>query len=83
VPGTYGSRDESASWPSGSSPTGDAPLEFPTYVRRRLIFERRIAYFKIGRHVRIDERDLDAFIDQGRSCRSVARASWARGMTVT
>jgi excisionase family DNA binding protein len=38
----------------------------PAYVRRRLIFERRIPYVKIGRHVRIDEADLEDFIDQGR-----------------
>jgi excisionase family DNA binding protein len=36
------------------------------YVRRRLIFERRLPYVKIGRHVRIDEVDLEDFIDQGR-----------------
>ena len=29
---------------------------------RRLVFERRIAYVKVGRHVRIATRDLDAFI---------------------
>ena len=29
---------------------------------RRLVFERRIAYVKLGRHVRITGRDLDAFI---------------------
>ena len=33
---------------------------------RRLVFERRIAYVKLGRHVRISSRDLDAFIDAGR-----------------
>jgi excisionase family DNA binding protein len=33
---------------------------------RRLIFERRIAYTKLGRHVRIAARDLDAFITAGR-----------------
>lgn|GEM_PF-887592 len=38
----------------------------PTYVRRRLIFERRIPYVKIGRHVRIDEADLEELIDRGR-----------------
>lgn len=38
----------------------------PTYVRRRLIFERRIPYVKIGRHVRIDERDLESLIEAGR-----------------
>ena len=33
---------------------------------RRLVFERRIAYVKLGRHVRITARDLDAFIEAGR-----------------
>ncbi|MDT0571170.1 excisionase family DNA-binding protein [Streptomyces bottropensis] len=30
---------------------------------RRLIAERRIAFVKVGRHVRIPERELSAFID--------------------
>ena len=33
---------------------------------RRLVFERRIAYVKLGHHVRIAARDLDAFIRAGR-----------------
>jgi excisionase family DNA binding protein len=33
---------------------------------RRLIAERRIAYTKLGRHVRIAVRDLDAFVASGR-----------------
>jgi excisionase family DNA binding protein len=33
---------------------------------RRLIAERRIAYTKLGRHVRITAHDLDAFIRAGR-----------------
>jgi excisionase family DNA binding protein len=33
---------------------------------RRLVLERRIAYVKVGRHVRISEADLDAFIAAGR-----------------
>ena len=33
---------------------------------RRLIAERRITYVKLGRHVRIGTRDLDAFIRAGR-----------------
>jgi excisionase family DNA binding protein len=33
---------------------------------RRLVFERRIAYTKLGRHVRIAPRDLDQFIRAGR-----------------
>jgi excisionase family DNA binding protein len=37
----------------------------PRFVRR-LVFERRIAYVKLGRHVRIAARDLDAFIRASR-----------------
>jgi excisionase family DNA binding protein len=33
---------------------------------RRLIFERRIAYTKLGRHVRIAPGDLGALIAAGR-----------------
>ena len=33
---------------------------------RRLIFERRIAFVKVGRHVRIAPGDLDAYIAAGR-----------------
>jgi excisionase family DNA binding protein len=33
---------------------------------RRLIFERRIAYTKLGRHVRFHPDDVDAFIAAGR-----------------
>jgi excisionase family DNA binding protein len=33
---------------------------------RRLVFERRIAYVKLGRHVRIAACDLDAFIRASR-----------------
>ena len=32
----------------------------------RLIAERRIAYTKLGRHVRIAGRDLDAYVTSGR-----------------
>jgi excisionase family DNA binding protein len=37
----------------------------PRFVRR-LVFERRIAYVKLGRYVRITTRDLDAFIAASR-----------------
>ena len=45
-----------------------AAARLGTSVRfvRRLVFERRIAYVKLGRHVRIAARDLDAFIRAGR-----------------
>jgi len=33
---------------------------------RRLVFQRRIPYVKLGRHVRITGRDLDAFIAASR-----------------
>ena len=33
---------------------------------RRLVFERRIAFVKVGRHVRIRPTDLDTFIAAGR-----------------
>jgi excisionase family DNA binding protein len=33
---------------------------------RRLVFERRIPFIKVGRHVRIATSDLDAFIAAGR-----------------
>jgi excisionase family DNA binding protein len=46
----------------------EAAERLGTSVRfvRRLIFERRIAYTKLGRHVRIAASDLDAFITAGR-----------------
>lgn len=37
----------------------------PRFVRR-LIAERRITFVKLGRHVRLDTTDLDAFITAGR-----------------
>jgi excisionase family DNA binding protein len=37
----------------------------PRFVRR-LIAERRIAYTKLGKHVRVDSADLDAFVAAGR-----------------
>ena len=33
---------------------------------RRLVFERRIAYVKVGRHVRITEHDLIDYVATGR-----------------
>lgn len=33
---------------------------------RRLIAERRIAFVKLGRHVRLSTSDLDAFVAAGR-----------------
>ena len=37
----------------------------PRFVRR-LISERRIAFNKIGRHVRLNATDIEAFIQAGR-----------------
>jgi excisionase family DNA binding protein len=46
----------------------EAAERLGTSVRflRRLIAERRIAYTKLGRHVRIDPADREAFIAAGR-----------------
>lgn len=41
-------------------------LGTPTRFIRRLIAERRIRFYKIGRYVRLDPDDLDAFIEDGR-----------------
>ena len=38
----------------------------PRFIRR-LIFERRIPFYKLGRHVRLQASDLDAYIAAGRS----------------
>ena len=37
-----------------------------TYVRRRLIFERRIPYIKLGSKVRVEASAVTEFIDNGR-----------------
>jgi excisionase family DNA binding protein len=47
---------------------------------RRLVFQRRIPYVKVGRHVRIAASDLDAFIAAGRveaGTRSASSQSWS------
>jgi excisionase family DNA binding protein len=46
----------------------EAAERLGTSVRfaRRLVAERRIAFVKVGRHVRIDPADLEAFIAAGR-----------------
>lgn len=41
-------------------------LGTPTRFVRRLIAERRIRFHKIGKYVRIDRADLEAFITAGR-----------------
>lgn len=47
-----------------------------SYVRRRLVFERRIPYVKIGRHLRIDSCDLEEFIARGKVGLETERASF-------
>jgi excisionase family DNA binding protein len=46
----------------------EAAERLGTSVRflRRLVGERRIAFVRVGRHVRIDPADLEAFIAAGR-----------------
>jgi excisionase family DNA binding protein len=46
----------------------EAALYLNTSVRfiRRLIAERRIAFHKVGAHVRLAVADLDAFVSAGR-----------------
>ena len=46
----------------GMTQQADTRLRFV----RRLIAERRIAYIKVGRHVRIAEADLAGFVAAGR-----------------
>lgn len=41
-------------------------LGTPVRFIRRLVAERRIRFYKIGRYVRIDRHDLEAFIASGR-----------------
>ena len=33
---------------------------------RRLVHERRIPYYKVGRHVRFDSSEVHAWLDDGR-----------------
>ena len=48
----------------------------PRFIRR-LIAERRIPYVKLGAHVRIDDRDIDAFIAAGRVAAGNASAGYS------
>ena len=41
-------------------------LRTSTRFVRRLVAERRIAYVKVGRHVRLDPADVEAFIAASR-----------------
>lgn len=46
---------------------------------RRLIAERRIAFHKVGAHVRLAQSDLDAFLKAGR-VEAITRSSVMRGV---
>ncbi len=39
---------------------------------RRLVAERRVTYYKVGRHLRFDASDLDQFLDSVRVEKSPA-----------
>jgi excisionase family DNA binding protein len=49
-----------------SVPEAADRLGTPVRFVRRLITERRIRFYKVGRYVRFDANDLDAFVDAGR-----------------
>jgi excisionase family DNA binding protein len=50
----------------------------PRFIRR-LIAERRIAFHKVGRYVRLSPADLDAFVAAGRvePAEALAQSDWA------
>lgn len=39
-------------------------LSVPVRFIRRLVAEKRIRYYKVGKYVRFDLRDLDRFIEE-------------------
>lgn len=39
---------------------------------RRLVAERRVTYYKVGRHLRFDRADLDDFLENARVERVLA-----------
>ena len=47
---------------------------------RRLVAERRIAFVKLGRHVRLSITDIDAFVKAGRV--EPVRLAWSGGRPV-
>ena len=49
-----------------SVPQAAERLGTPVRFIRRLVADRRIRYYKVGRYVRLDTNDLDAFIAAGR-----------------
>jgi len=42
-----------------------AYMSVPVRFIRRLVAEKRIRYRKVGKYVRFDIADLDAFLDEG------------------
>jgi excisionase family DNA binding protein len=48
-----------------SVPEAAERLRTPERFIRRLIAERRIRFYKVGRYIRFDSRDLDAFVLAG------------------
>jgi excisionase family DNA binding protein len=66
--GKRGNQRSRLVWIRLPATAGSGAKRLSTSVRfvRRLVFERRIAYVKLGRHVRIATRHLDAFIRAGR-----------------
>lgn len=61
---------------------GEAAEYMNTTVRfvRRLIAERRIAFVKLGRHVRLSKADIDAFVAAGRV--EPVTLAWSAGKPV-
>jgi excisionase family DNA binding protein len=55
----------------------DAAEYLGTSVRfiRRLIAERRIAFYRVGRHVRLSIADLEAFVQTGK-VEPIVRRPW-------
>lgn len=63
---TNTNRTTAASTPPLNVAEAAAYLNVTEHFVRRLVRERRIAFVKLGRHVRFARADLDAFIQHGR-----------------
>lgn len=48
-----------------SVPQAAERLGTPERFVRRLIAERRVRFYRVGKYIRFDSRDLDAFIGAG------------------
>jgi len=59
---------------------GQAAEYLNTEVRfiRRIVAERRVAFYKVGSHVRFSIADLEAFVQAGRV--EPVRLSWRGGL---